>query len=146
VSAGLIVTEEAALQTIARDMQHVAVLGIKSDRDPDAPAYAIPAMLAASGVDIVGVNPTLETALGRATLASLAELPTGIDVLNVFRRSDAIPGIADELLGLPEEQRPAVVWLQTGIQHDEAAARLAAAGYRVVQDRCLGVYARRVRR
>ncbi|MCE9627706.1 MAG: CoA-binding protein [Candidatus Eisenbacteria bacterium] len=146
MSAGAIITDEAMLQAIVRDMQHVAVLGIKDDRDPDAPAHAIPAMLEDSGIDVVGVNPMVKSALGRATLGSLAELPTGIDVLDVFRRSDAIPGIADELLALPPMQRPAVVWLQTGIQHDESAARLAAAGYRVVQDRCLGVYARRVRR
>jgi predicted CoA-binding protein len=146
VSTGSIITDETALQAIVRDMQHVAVLGIKDDRDPDAPAHAIPAMLADAGIDVVGVNPMVKSALGRTTLGSLAELPTGIDVLDVFRRSDAIPAIADELLALPPMQRPAVVWLQTGIQHDEAAARLAAGGYRVVQDRCLGVYARRVRR
>ncbi len=146
MSAGAIVTEEAALQAIARDMHRVAVLGIKDDRDPDAPAHAIPAMLAASGIDVVGVNPVVKSALGKTTLGSLAELPAGIDVLNVFRRSDAIPAIAEELRALPAAQRPAVVWLQTGIQHDAAAAQLAADGYRVVQDRCLGVYARRVRR
>lgn len=146
MSTGAIVTDEAALQAIVRDMRRVAVLGIKDDRDPDAPAHAIPAMLADSGLDVVGVNPMVQSVLGKPTLDSLAELPAGIDVLDVFRRSDAIPGIADELLALPAGQRPAVVWLQTGIRHDESATRLAAAGYQVVQDRCLGVYARRVRR
>lgn len=146
MSTGTIVTDEAALQAIVRDMRRVAVLGIKDDRDPDAPAHAIPAMLADSGLEVVGVNPMVQSVLGKPTLDSIAELPAGIDVLDVFRRSEAIPGIADELLALPAAQRPAVVWLQTGIRHDEAAARLAAAGYTVVQDRCLGVYARRVRR
>lgn len=144
--SGAIVTDEAAVQAIVRDMRTVAVLGIKDGRDPDAPAFTIPTMLVDSGVHVIGVNPMVKEALGAPTLAALADLPTGVDVLDVFRRSDAIPGIADELLALPPSQRPAVVWLQTGIRHDEAAQRLAAAGFRVVQDLCLGVYARRVRR
>ena len=95
---------------------------------------------------VIGVNPRVASALGEPTLRSLAELPAGVDVVDVFRRSDAIPEIADELLALPLEKRPAVVWLQTGIRHDDAAAKLVAGGYRVVQDRCLGVYTRRARR
>lgn len=146
MSTGAFITEEAGLQRIARTMQRVAVLGIKDDRDPDAPAHAIPAMLAEAGIEVTGVNPTIPSVLGKPTLGSLAELPPGIDVLDVYRRIDAIPAIAEELLALPDAQRPTVVWLQTGIRHDEAAARLVAAGFQVVQDRCLGVYARRVGR
>lgn len=146
MSAGELVTDDGAVSAIARDMRTVAVLGIKDGTDPDAPAFTIPSVLVEEGVHVIGVNPMVKEALGQPTLASLAELPAGIDVLDVFRRSDAIPGIADQLLALPAERRPAVVWLQTGIRHDEAAARLVAAGYRVVQDRCLGVYARRARR
>lgn len=144
--SGAIVQDETAIQAIVRDMHTVAVLGIKDGRDPDAPAFTIPTMLVDSGVRVIGVNPMVKEALGAPTLPSLADLPAGIDVLDVFRRSDAIPGIADELLALPPAQRPAVVWLQTGIRHDESAQRLADAGFRVVQDLCLGVYARRVRK
>jgi predicted CoA-binding protein len=75
----------------------------------------------------------------------VSALPAGVDVLDVFRRSDAIPELADQLLALPAERRPRTVWLQSGIRHDESAERLAAAGMKVVQDRCLGVYARRYR-
>ena len=146
MTTGALVTDDSSITAIAHDMRTVAVLGIKDGRDPDAPAYTIPVVLVEEGVQVIGVNPMVKEALGQPTLASLAQLPPGVDVLDVFRRSDAIPGIADELLALPEAQRPSVVWLQTGIRHDEAAARLVAEGYRVVQDRCLGVYARRARR
>ena len=131
---------------IVRAMQTVAVLGIKDDRDPDAPAFEIPSLLAAAGIRVIGINPRVPTALGSPTLATVAELPEGVDVLDVFRPSSAIPAHADELLALPPRQRPAVVWLQSGIRHDEAAARLVAGGYQVVQDRCLGVYSRRAGR
>ena len=146
MTAGAHVTDEDSLVAIARDMHTVAVVGIKDDSDPDAPAHTIPSLIQDSGVRVIGVNPRVAAALGKPTLRSLAELPAGVDVVDVFRRSDAIPEIADELLALPSEQRPAVVWLQTGIRHDDSAAKLVAGGYRVVQDRCLGVYTRRARR
>ena len=146
MNPGAHVTDEDSLVAIARDMRTVAVVGIKDDSDPDAPAFTIPSLIKDSGARVIGVNPRVAAALGEPTLRSLAELPAGVDVVDVFRRSDAIPEIADELLALAPEKRPAVVWLQTGIRHDEAAAKLVAGGYRVVQDRCLGVYTRRARR
>jgi len=146
VTAGAHVTDEDSLVAIARDMHSVAVVGIKDDSDPDAPAHTIPSLIQDAGVRVIGVNPRVAEALGKPTLRSLDELPAGVDVVDVFRRSDAIPEIADELLALAPEKRPAVVWLQTGIRHDDAAAKLVAGGYRVVQDRCLGVYTRRARR
>jgi len=142
---GAVLEDEDAIVAIARDMRTVAVVGIKDGRDPDQPAYSIPALLADSGVRIIGINPLRKDTLGPGTLDSVSELPAGVDVLDVFRRSEAVPALAEELLALPAERRPAVVWLQTGIRHDDAARRLAEAGYRVVQDRCLGVYSRRAR-
>ena len=144
--SGELVEDEAGKIAIARDLHTVAVLGIKGDDPPDVPAHDVPELLASTGVRIIGVNPKLREALGSPTLASLAELPAGVDVLDVFRRSDAIPAHVDELLALPPERRPGVVWLQTGVRHDAAAARLVADGYRVVQDSCLGVYRRRAQR
>lgn len=146
MSPGAHVTDEDSLVAIARDMRTVAVVGIKDESSLDEPAYSIPSLIQDSGVRIIGVNPRVPEALGEPTLQAIAELPAGVDVLDVFRRADAVPGIADELLALPPDRRPAVVWLQTGIRHDDAAARLVAGGYRVVQDRCLGVYSRRARR
>ncbi len=128
-------------------MKRVAVLGIKdAEPDPDAPAHTIPLMMSRLGIEMTGVNPRVPHALGQPTLASLDELPPGIDVLNVFRRSEAIPELADSILALPLERRPRVVWLQSGIRHEDATARLTEAGITVIQDACLGVYAKRYRR
>ena len=63
----------------------------------------------------------------------------------MFRAADTIPAVADEIIALDPARRPAVVWLQTGIANPEAEARLDAAGFRVVSDKCLGVYAARLR-
>lgn len=141
-----ILTDEAQLEALVRTMRRIAVLGIKDGaNDPDAPAYSIPAMLAESGRTVIGINPKVASALGRATLASLRDLDEAVDVLDVFRRSDTLPQHADELIALPLERRPRTVWFQSGIRNDAVAQRLVAAGMNVVQDRCLGVYTRRYR-
>ena len=140
-----IVEDEAELVAIARDMRTIAVVGIKDGRDPDAPGFTVPEMMKAMGLRIIGVNPTIPGALGEPTLRSVAELPPGVDVLDVFRRVAVIPALTGEILALPPERRPPVVWLQSGIRDDASAARLVQAGIRVVQDRCLGVYSRRAR-
>ena len=141
-----VVEDEAELVAIARDMRTVAVVGIKDGRDPDAAGFTVPEMMKASGLRIIGVNPTIPNALGEPTLRSVAELPAGVDVIDVFRRISAIPELTDQILAIPPERRPPVVWLQSGIRDDASAARLVAAGFRVVQDHCLGVYTRRARR
>jgi predicted CoA-binding protein len=140
-----IVEDEAELVAIARDMRTVAVVGIKDGRDPDAPGFTVPEMMKGMGLRIIGVNPTIPSALGEPTLRSVAELPPGVDVLNVFRRISAIPELTNQILAMPADRRPPVVWLQSGVRDDASAARLVGAGIRVVQDHCLGVYSRRAR-
>ena len=140
----ILITEEDVAPRV-RAMRTIAVLGIKDARDPDAPAFSVPEELQRLGKQIVGINPRIAEALGAPTIASLAELPAAVDILDVFRRSDALPGITDELLALAPEKRPRLIWFQSGIRHEESAQRLAAAGFDVVQDRCLAVYAHRYR-
>ena len=144
MSAGPI-EDEATLADIVRSMRTVAVVGIKPESRPDEPAYSVPAQLERLGRVVIGINPTIPMALGRPTLPGVASLSAAVDVLDVFRRIETIPELADQVLALPPELRPRTVWLQSGIRHDAAAERLAAAGMRVVQDRCLGVYAMRYR-
>ena len=76
---------------------------------------------------------------------TIDELPERVDVVDVFRRSANVPKHVEEIVALPPERRPKVVWLQSGIRHDAATERLLDAGIDVVSDRCLGVYASRYR-
>jgi uncharacterized protein len=130
-----LVDDDAGLARILRDARTIAVLGAKSQRGQ--PAYYVPAYLAAHGYLVCGVNPTLagEEVFGEPVLATLADLPEPVDVVDVFRRPEYLGGHASEILALP--WRPAVVWFQLGIRNDAAARRLAEAGIRVVQDRCM---------
>lgn len=134
---------EDELAEVVRAMRTVAVLGIKGDDRQDESAFSIPAMLQARGFRILPVSPKLERVLGETAFPDLAHVAEPYDVLDVFRRPEAIPGHVDEILALKAEHRPKLVWLQSGIRHDAATERLLDAGIDVVQDRCLGVYASR---
>ena len=140
---GRIVEDEEELAAIVRSMRTIAVLGMKGEDRRDESAYAIPAMLQARGFRVIPVNPLVDRVLGETGYPDLASVPEPFDLVDVFRRSANVPKHADEILALPPGRRPRVVWLQSGIRNDEAAARLAAAGVDVVQDRCLGVYTSR---
>ena len=134
---------DAQIADAARNCRVVAVVGMKDDTRSWEPAYAIPQMLVDRGIEVIPVNPTIAQSMGRTAYARLADVPQAYDMIDVFRRSDRIPELADEILALP--RKPEVVWLQTGIRHDGAARKLAEAGIRVVQDACLGVIVARVR-
>lgn len=143
--SGRIVESEADLAEIVRRAKTVAVVGMKSSADAPAAAYTIPAMLRQRGLRVIPINPALsgQTIFGEPVLNSIGDITERPDIFDVFRRPDAIPQVADEILALPAELRAPVVWLQTGIVHDAAAARLTAAGIDVVMDQCLGVYVSR---
>jgi len=145
MSATIEVTDENALAEIVRDARTVAVVGMVDESKADRPAFTIPKILKERGLRVIPVNPTIESSLGEKAVADLASVLTPFDVVDVFQRSEKVGPVADAILALPQDSRPRVVWLQTGIRNDEAAARLAAQGIQVVQDHCLGVYATRYR-
>jgi predicted CoA-binding protein len=130
-----LVDDDAGLRRILREARTIAVLGAKAD--PSAPAHFVPAYLRDQGYRILPVNPTLagRRLFGEPVAARLADLAEPVDVVEVFRRPEYLPGHAEEVLALAA--RPAVVWFQLGIRHDGAAERLARAGIRVVQSRCM---------
>jgi predicted CoA-binding protein len=130
---------DAEALEVARTTQVVAVVGMTDGSKPGRPSFDIPKMVQAHGIRVLPVNPLIKEALGEPAVARLADLAVVPDLVNVFRRPEAIPDLADELLALEVGKRPKTVWLQTGISHPESEARLEAAGYKVVSDKCLGV-------
>ena len=139
-----LIESTADIAEVARTCRVVAVVGMKDETRSWQPAYAIPKMLVDRGIEVIPVNPTIERTMGRQSYANLAEVPGEYDLIDVFRRIDVIPALADEILALP--RKPEVVWLQSGIRHDAAALKLAEAGIKVVQDACLGVIVAQVRK
>ena len=130
-----LVSDDTGLTRILTTARTVAVLGAKAG--VDQPAFYVPAYLVARGYRVLPVNPTLagRSLFGVPVVATLADLAGPVDVIEVFRRPEFLPGHAREILSLP--WLPAVVWFQLGIRHDGAAEILARAGITVVQDRCM---------
>ncbi len=130
-----LVDDDGGLARILREAKTIAVLGAKAI--PGEPACYVPAYLAARGYRILPVNPTIagQAAFGATVVSTLADLGEAPDVVEIFRRPEYLPGHAAEILALPRP--PAVVWFQLGIRQAVAAERLARAGIRVVQDRCM---------
>ena len=133
-------TSDDELREILTQAKSIAVLGIKAGEHDDA--YRVPLYLQQHGYRILPVSPKLERVLGERVHPSLAALPGPVDLVNVFRAPQHVPQHVDEILALAHP--PKAVWLQLGIRHDAAAARLEAAGIRVVQDRCIMVDHRRL--
>ena len=137
-----LVSTEQGIAEIIRKTRRVAVLGMKTEAQSGQPAFYVPEYLHRAGVDVVPVPvyyPDVQEILGKKVYRSVAEIPGEIDLVDVFRRSQDVPPHVDDILAA----RPKAVWMQSGIRNEEAARRLAEAGIKVVQDRCLMVEHRR---
>jgi predicted CoA-binding protein len=115
----------------------IAVIGLSEVSAK--PSHYVSAYMQQRGYKIYPVNPSIPEVLGERSYASLADLPTKPDIINVFRLPKFIPAIVDEMLQLGLSN----LWVQQGIINLEAAARAEAGGIHVVMDRCIMVENRR---
>jgi len=120
---------------ILAEARTVAVLG--AHPDPERAAHYVPAYLHDKGYEILPVNVTKkgQNLWDRPVAARLDEVAGPVDVVDVFRASENLPGHVAEILAM--EPLPDVVWFQKGIRHDEVARELEAHGIEVVQDACM---------
>ena len=140
-----VIQDTKAIQDLIRNTKTIAVLGIKPESHADQPAHYVPAHMASAGFEIIPVPvyyPQVTEILGKKVYRKLTDIGRPIDMVNVFRRPKDIPPHVDDIIAA----KPKSVWFQLGIRNDEAAQRLAEAGIKVVQDRCLMVEEGRVSR
>jgi uncharacterized protein len=120
------------------DTERIAVLGIKTERQAGQPAFYVPQYLAMAGFEVIPVPvyyPEVTEILGQKVYRQLTDIPTPVDLVNVFRRGEDIDQHVEDILA----KAPRAVWFQLGIRNDPVAERLARAGIQVVQDRCIMV-------
>ena len=120
--------EIAELLTSAKT---IAVVGLSSDAM--RPSFGVSQYMQGKGYRIVPVNPNEKSVLGERSYSALGEVADKIDIVDVFRRSEFVPEIVDEVIRL---KIPAL-WLQEGVVHESAAEKARAAGIKVVMDRCI---------
>lgn len=122
------------LKHVLKRMAVVAVVGVSAN--PVRPSYFVARYLKLKGVRIIPVNPGLagQTLFGETVYATLADIPFDIDMIDIFRRSDAVPAIVDDALA--RWSNLATIWMQIGVEHEQAAAVAEARGVTVIQNRC----------
>lgn len=136
------------LRRVLVQARTIAVVGASSR--PDRPSYGIFGRLLAAGYRVIPVNPNESVVQGEHAYASLRDIPVPVDIVDVFRRPEHTPAVADEAVAIGARFRgdtphPKVLWLQSGIWNEEAAARASAGGLLVVMDECIGVAHSRLR-
>jgi uncharacterized protein len=126
--------DDAFIRGILDKVKTVAVVG--ASQGDDKPSMFVVKYLSERGYRVFPINPGRAGQLvaGVKAYARLADVPEPIDMVDVFRRADAVPQVLDEVLAL--SKLPKIFWMQLGVRNDEAAARAEAAGMTVIMNRC----------
>ena len=119
---------------ILRDVKTIALVG--ASNNDIRPSYFVLKYLLEKGYQVIPVNPGLANTeiLGQRVYATLSDIPGSVDMVDIFRNSEAALDVTEEALTLPT--KPKVIWMQLGVRNDDAAARAEANGLRVVMNRC----------
>src|ERR1700730_8211829 len=120
------------LKQLLVDAKVIAMVGASSN--PDKASHGIMQKLQRAGYRVIPVNPRETEILGERSYLSLVDIPERIDIVDVFRRAEDTPAIADEAVTIGAK----ALWLQTGIVSEDAAARAKKGGLVVVMDACIG--------
>ncbi|MEP2716547.1 CoA-binding protein [Pseudophaeobacter sp.] len=125
---------DSHLKSILQDCRSVAVVGVSMN--PVRPSYYVARYLSLKGYRVIPVNPghAGKRLFGETVQPSLADISEPVDMVDIFRRSDAVPPIVEEALELFPQLK--CIWMQIGVEHGEAAAMAEARGVDVVQNRC----------
>ena len=118
---------------ILRSAKTIAVVGLSSN--PFRPSHGVAAYLQSVGYKIIPVNPNESEVLGVKSYARLEDIPELVDIVDVFRRPEDVPPVADSAIAIGAK----VLWLQQGITHSASAEKARAAGLTVIEDACLFV-------
>ncbi|MGO4182388.1 CoA-binding protein [Paenibacillus sp. TAF43_2] len=121
------------IKGILENSMTVAVVGLSDN--PERVSYMVSEAMQAKGYTIIPVNPNADSILGQKSYASLKDIPVPVDIVNVFRRSEHTPPVAEEAVAIGAK----TFWLQLGIANEEAASIAAAGGLEVIMDRCIKV-------
>ncbi len=133
------VADSDVVAEILRGARTIAVVGLSSN--PMRASHGVAEYLKNAGYRIIPVNPNETEVLGEKAYARLEDVPEPVDIVDVFRRAEEVPAVAESAIGIGAK----VLWMQLGIENAEAAEKARAAGLVVVEDACLLVEHKRRR-
>jgi predicted CoA-binding protein len=118
-------------EKMIRNGKTIAVVGLSNRRS--RPSYGVSEYLQSQGYRIIPVNPNESEILGEKSYATLEEIPEPVDIVDIFRRSEAVADVVDSAIRIGAKG----VWMQEGVVNEDAAAKARAAGLEVVMDHCI---------
>ena len=116
---------------ILKQCKNIAVVGLSSN--PMRPSYGVTKYMQSAGYRIIPVNPNEREVLGEKSYARLEDVPEKVDIVNIFRRAEDVPPVVESAIRVGAK----AVWMQQGIENEEAAEKARAAGLVVVEDACI---------
>jgi len=125
--------EDKEIKEILENNRVVAVVGLSPK--PDRASHQVAQYLQEHGYRIVPVRPKADEILGEKAFASLRDIPFPVEVVDIFRKEDAIPGIVDDAISIGAK----VVWMQLGLAEKQSAQKAREAGLKVVMDKCMKI-------
>jgi len=125
------VVNQVDMKELFASVRTIAVVGLSDD--PLRPSHGVAAYLQRAGYRIIPVNPSVAEILGEKSYATLRDIPGRVDVVDVFRKSEAVGPIADDAIAIGAKY----LWMQEGVINSAAAEKAAQAGLRVVMDKCM---------
>ena len=123
-------SSDAVIKSILEETKTIALVGIS--HKPQRASHQVAKFLMEKGYTVIPVNPKYKEVLGEACYATLEDIPVAVDMVDCFRRSDAIMPIAESAIKIGAKS----LWMQLGVINEEAKAVAEAAGLQVVMDRC----------
>jgi len=127
----LSVNEAGRITELLKSAKTIAVVGLTDS--PYRPSYGVSRYMQSQGYRIIPVNPMITESLGEKSYASLLDIPEKIDIVDIFRRSEAVPEIVEQAI----QMKVQAIWMQEGVVHQEAAEKARYAEIFVVMDRCI---------
>ncbi len=125
------ITDAERISALLKSAKTIAVVGLTDS--PLRPSYEVSHYMQSKGYRIIPVNPNITESLGEKAYPSLLDVPDKIDIVNVFRRSEAVPEVIEQAIRI---KAPAI-WMQEGVVHHPAAEKARQSGIFVVMDKCI---------
>nr|WP_093338011.1 CoA-binding protein [Salibacterium halotolerans] len=126
---------EDRISSVLKNSTTIAVVGLSGN--PTRTSHQVAEAMQKAGYRIIPVNPNVEEVLGEKAAARLGDIQEHVDIVNVFRRTEHLPGIAEEAAAMPDV--PGVFWAQLELVSEEAARTAEESGMTVIMDKCIKV-------